>query len=488
MHARIDGLAVAESAILKSLRTSYPHYSLRLWLIPAAIAIAVYWRAATAWFQQDDFAWMSLIASVRDGESIWLALFKPSQHGTWRPLGERGYFLLFPWLFGYESWPMRLVCLATQLGSLALCGAIVLRLTGSKLAAVAAPVLWIANSKMVIAMISNGAYVHVLCAFLLLSATWLLLTERWRAMWIVFLAGFLAMESNVVFPAIATSYCLLFARAHLRKALWLWPASIAYWLLHMWLAPKMSAGSYAMHFGLGMFESLGRYWLWIFQPDNLAAFSAFPPGVAHDFALAGAALLVLFAIWQAGLRNFVPLLFLLWFAILLGPVLPLQGHVTDYYLTIPLAAFGMLAGSTLAAGESAVAPVSASRGWLSTAGRPVAGLFCLVYLALMIPVSAGATRWWTERSHVAERLVRRVFAAHTLHPEKVIVLEGYTDEQFWAAIAHYPFLQRGKTYVFLDPASRSNIQPHPESGVILDEFFPAQIDAPVLRLSVAEGQ
>jgi hypothetical protein len=464
-----------KSAILKSLTSSNPQYSLRLWLIPAAVTFAIYWRALTAWFQQDDFAWMSLIGSVRDGESVWAAVFRPSQHGTWRPLGERVYFLLFPWIFGYESWPMRLFCFATQLGSLALCGAITLRLTGSRLAAVAAPLLWIANSKMVIAMISNGAYVHVLCGFLLLLAAWSLIEQRWRAMWISFLAGFLAMESNVVFPAIATSYSLLLARPQLRRVLWLWPAAIAYWLMHMWLAPKMSSGSYAMNFGPGMLDSLARYWLWVFQPDNLEAFSFFPSSAARVFGMVAAAALVLYVVWQACLKHFVPLLFLLWFAILLAPVLPLQGHVTDYYLTIPLSAFGMLAASALA-------------------GRKVrdfrflaAALLSLVYLGLMIPVSAGAARWWTDRSHVAERLVRRVFAARALHPEKTIVLEGYTDEQFWAAIAHYPFLEKGKTYVFLDPAFRSRIEPHPESGVILDEFFPAHIEGPVLRLDVSQN-
>ncbi|MBL8233711.1 MAG: hypothetical protein JNL98_34760 [Bryobacterales bacterium] len=450
---------------------SLPHapYTLRLWLIPAAVTLAIYWRALGAWFQQDDFAWMSLIASVRDGESVWTTLFKPSQHGTWRPLSERAYFLLFPWLFGYESWPMRVVCFATQLGSLAVVGAITLRLTGSRLAAVTAPVLWIANSKMVIAMISNGAYVHVLGGFLLLLATWLLMVERWRLMWIAFLTGFLATEANIVFPAMASAYCLMIRRDHWRRVLWLWPVSAVYWLLHMWLAPKMSSGSYAMHFGAGMLESLYRYWTWVFQPDNLAAFSSFPEPAARYIAAASAALLVIYAIWQACLKQFTPLLFLSWFAVLIGPVLPLQGHVTDYYLTIPLSAFGMLAASALARREL----------------RLVAGLGCAIYLALMIPVSYGATRWWTERSHVAEGLVRRVFAAHQLHPEKTIVLERVSDEQFWAAIAHYPFLRRGKTYVFLDPASRGNIQPHPESGVILDEFFPPRIEGPVLRLDAS---
>lgn len=439
-------------------------------MIPAIVMLGVYWQGMTAWFQQDDFAWLSLLAGVREGEPLWKALFQPSQHGTWRPLSERAYFLLFPWLFGYEAWPMRAVCFATQLASLALAGAITHQLTGSTLAAVAAPLIWIANSKMVIAMVSNGAYVHVLGGFFLLLAVWFLLTGRWKGMWMAFLTGFLASETNLVFPALASAYSLFLRRDLLSRTLWLWPVSIAYAILHLAFIPKMSSGAYALQLSPQMLWTLGRYWIWIFEPDNLPAFSFIPPLLARAFAVSISLLLAVYIIWQTRLKQFLPLLFLVWFVVLISPVLPLQREPAGYYLTIPLAAFGMLAASPLAVRK--VLP------W-GLAGT-------MLYLGLMIPVAYGATRWWTERSHVAERLVKRVFAVHQLHPEKTIVLENVTDEQFWAAIAHYPFLRGGKTYVFLDPRSRSHIEPHPESGVILDEFFPERIEGPLLRLDARD--
>lgn len=424
------------------------------WLISVAVALVLYWQALGSWFQQDDFAWLSLIGDVHDVPSLWKALFRPSQHGTWRPLGERAYFLFFPWAFGWEAWPMRALAFVTQCGSLFLSSAITLRLTRSELAAALAPLLWMVNSKMVIAMISNGAYIHILCGFFLLLALWCLMTERWLGMWIAFVVGFGAMETNIVFPALATTYCLAFARQNLRRLPLLWLASGAYWILHMSVAPKMASGSYAMHFGPQMLRTLARYWWWAFQPDNFTAFSPLAPAAPVVFGAIATAGLMIYTVWQACLKQFVPLLLLAWFVILIAPVLPLSGHVTDYYLTIPLAAFSMLAASAMR-------------------NRYVAVAGCAAWMALMIPVTYGATKWWAERSHVAQKLVRRVFAIHQLHPGKTLVLSGVTDEQFWAAVAHYPFLENGRSYVLLAPETRPLIQPHPESGVILDEFFAA---------------
>jgi hypothetical protein len=423
------------------------------WATPSLVALAIYWPALLAWFQQDDFAWMGLLREVREGESLLRALFRPSQHGTLRPLGERAYFLVLPALFGYESWPMRLLAFGTQCGSLLLTQAITLRVTGSRLAALLAPVVWIANSKLIIGMISNGAYVHVLCGFFLLLALFCAIQKRWKWMWAAFLVGFGAMESMLVFPALATSWCWFYARTDLRKVLLLWPVSAAYYAGHMLWAPKMTDGSYSMHFDLGIAATLTRYWLWIFQPENLPAFTGLPDRTALVSAAIGTALLLAFVVARALQKQWQPLLFLLWFVILLAPVLPLKGHVTDYYLTIPLAAFGMLAG------------------YAASAWRWPVGLWLVLYLGLSIPCAHLGTKWWRDRSLVAGKLVKRVFAVRKANPGKTIVLEGVTDEQFWSAIAHYPFVEHRKTYVFLARGSEAAISRYAESGVKMEEFF-----------------
>lgn len=76
-----------------------------------------------------------------------------------------------------------------------------------------ASVFWIASSKLVVVMSWSSEYMLVLCIFLLLLAFHFLLRyaatgERsyWRYCGIVYLTGFLNMESNIVFPLLAASY------------------------------------------------------------------------------------------------------------------------------------------------------------------------------------------------------------------------------------------------------------------------------------------
>ena len=95
----------------------------------------------------------------------------------------------------------------------------------------------------------------------------------------------------------------------------------------------------------------------------------------------------------------------------------------------------------------------------------------LLYVIPMGLAGHAATRWWQQRSLVAEHLVRTVHAVHRANPGKTIVLDGVSSEQFWAAVAHYPFVEAGKTYVFLTAPTRGVIEAHPESGVRLQEFF-----------------
>ncbi len=439
---------------------------LGLLLLPSLVTFAIYWPALASWFQQDDYAWLGLLRDVREGGSLWDALFAPSQHGTWRPLGERAYFLLFPWVFGYEPWPMRAWAFLTFCGAMALLSSLVLRLTGSRAAAVLAPVLWAVNSKLTIVMVSNGAYIHLLCGFLLLLALWNFLRHlesglrRHLALaWAAYLAAFGAMETSVVFPALATALCLAVAREKLRLALWFWPASIAYFLLHMTFVPKTAGGSYGMHFDGSMPVSLGRYWLWSFEPVNIAAFTWITEPAARWGTAALSIVLAGFVLADAWRKQFVPLLFLAWFAILLGPVLPLKEHIADYYLTVPLCGLAALAAWAIA------------RAWPRRWLRVVAATMLLYYLGISIPSAHGAARWWYQRGQAAERLVRRVFAVRAANPGKILLLEGVTDEQFWSALAHYPFVERGKTYVYLATGTELRILPHPESGVKLEEFF-----------------
>ncbi|MBL8212197.1 MAG: hypothetical protein JNK87_15880 [Bryobacterales bacterium] len=435
------------------------------WLLPVAVLLAVHGWGLAAWFQQDDFAWLGLVRDWSEGGSLGELLFRPSQHGTWRPLSERAYFLFFPAVFGWESWPMRVWAFLTQAASLVLLQAIGLRLGLPRAVAVMAAVLWAANAKISTAMISNGAYVHVMGGFFLLLALWCSMTERWRAMWAAFLTGFFVMESNVVFPALACAYWVWRGdRDKLRRVLWLWPVSLVYYALHMQFAPKLAEGSYAMHFDWGMLRTFGRYLQWAFQADNLRALTGLPEVVNQICGVLFPVVVLALVGWRAWRRDLTPLLAMSWFGALLGPVLPLREHVTDYYLTVPLAGLCLLTAMVL----------RWRWGWALLA----------LYLLTQAPAAYKTTQWWQQRSLVAKDLVRQVWTVHKANPGRLILLDGVTDEQFWAALAHYPFVERGKTYVFLTPETRARIVPHPESGVRLEEFFLEEVPRDAVRFTV----
>ena len=88
-------------------------------------------------------------------------------------------------------------------------------------------------------MVWTSAYNQILCAFFLLLEFYLLLrwveagSKRWyAAMWIAFLLGFGALELNVVFPALAAVYLLLYAPRYLPGVAPMFLVSLGYALIH----------------------------------------------------------------------------------------------------------------------------------------------------------------------------------------------------------------------------------------------------------------
>ncbi len=194
------------------LKTAY-------WALPSLFCLALYWKGLTIWFLHDDFAWLSLRFQVYDWPSLMRALFTPTGHGTFRPLSERGFFLLFTTVFGVEPLPFRIMVFLTQFVNLVLISSIALRLTRSRVAGFLAPVFWVSNTVLVMAMSWTSAYMQVLCGCMLLAAFHLFLRYEetgnrryyyWQ--WVPYLTGFLVMETTLVYPAIVAAYALLCAR------------------------------------------------------------------------------------------------------------------------------------------------------------------------------------------------------------------------------------------------------------------------------------
>ena len=238
------------------------------------IGLLLYWRVPRLWFQNDDFAWLSLERDLRENGLIH-ALFTPFAQGTVRVLGDRLFFLVFSRLFRLHALPYRIFELATWIVALTL---IVLigekligeRLTGSRTAAVAAAILWAANVNAVEAVAWASAYDQLLCAVCVLGAFYSRL-RGWRAAeWIFYLAGFGALEIVVMYPFLAVAYALCTDRKELRGTLWLFAPAVVFSVVHFLWIPKPAGGVYALSLDSRLPATFASYLGWTFEPGRAA--------------------------------------------------------------------------------------------------------------------------------------------------------------------------------------------------------------------------
>ncbi len=436
------------------------------WLAPPLLCLAIYGRGLFAWFQADDFAWLALRLQVHDWRTLAHALFAPMAQGSIRPLSERGFFLVFEWLFGVHALPFRIFVLLTQFANLALLAAIARRLTGSPAAALWAAVLWLVHSSLALPMIWTSAYNQVLCGFFMLSAFWFLLRyiETGRRVdcfgqWAMFILGFGALEINVVYPALAGLYTYLCARRYFRSTWLLFVPSVLFLALHRFAAPGTRGSVYELHWTSAMVRTFFRYCHQAFVPVEVAPWLIGRPGKLLAVVLGLS--LAAFAALRLRRKDRLPLFCLGWFAIVLAPVLPLRDHVSLYYLSVPMIGLAILGSQAL---------LTAWRG--SAASKAVAAVLVAAYLAVMVPADWRAMEWWGERSWAVERAVLGVARARQLHPREAILLDGVDSTLFWAGVFHRPFAVFGVSDVYLTPGSDRHIDPHPEIGFVSDYVLP----------------
>ena len=107
----------------------------------------------------------------------------------------------------------------------------------------------------------TSIYNQILSGFFFLLALWFLLRRNDIGHWAAFILGLGALETNVVYPAIAATYALLFARVYLKKILPMFLVSQLFVFVHFRVAPAPHEGVYALHFGPELFSTLGSYWV-----------------------------------------------------------------------------------------------------------------------------------------------------------------------------------------------------------------------------------
>lgn len=442
------------------------------WTVPSLFCLALYWPGFRAWFQQDDFAWLSLNQHLNDPGGIWALLFTPRAQGTFRPLSERAFFMVLHGLFGLNATPFRVAVFATQFANLALLASIAWRLTGWRMAGLLAPLLWVVNGNLAVAMSWTSAYNQVLCAFFILASFRFLLsyldTGRKRFLagqWVCFLLGFGALEINVVYPAIAMAYVLAMAPKHWRTAAWLFVPSAAYTAVHWHYAPKATAGPYAMHWTSSMIGTLWTYWGYALGPERLPhAFRLPAPwlGVAGTVLLTAAVAGLVVVQWRR--RDRVGAFLAAWFVILLAPVLPLRDHISDYYLTMPVIGVAMLGAWALA--------VAWRGGWRF---RLAAAAAVALYAGASFPMARVVTDWNYRYSLSIKNLILGLVRARELNPGKAILLTDVSSGDFWGAIYHKAHWVAGVQDVYLVPGSEKAIEAHPELDSVAEYEVPPSV-------------
>lgn len=432
-----------------------------VWVVPPLFCLWLYRWGLQSWFQQDDFAWLGLPLHFTDTGELWDLLFAPRAQGTIRPLSERLFFLVFASASWMDPRPFHVWVFITAVCVLLMLSWLALRLTGSRWAALAAPLLWLCGIGPANPMSWISSYNQVLESFFLLGGICALdraaeTNDRrwWIAQWAAFLLGFGALEIHVVYPFLALAYAWLFARHVLRKVAWMIPVSVAYAAYHFLVVPKPEGGPYARYWDMSLFSTLFKYAGLAFGGGQVLPGSPLPAQAWLWGAWVVGLVVCAASVWQAiGRKNYAPAFGILWFLGVLAPIVPLRDHVMEYYLTAPGIGLSLAAGALLAAALQA--------GW---AWRGIAVLLVAVHLILVLPLNRTITTWRYQRGERIRALVEGLERAAFLHKNKIILLTGINSELFWSCLLDSPGRLFGAQEVFLAPGAEQKLDNHADLG------------------------
>jgi len=420
--------------------------------------LAVHWLALKTWFLGDDFAWLGLRLELHSPRDLVHILFRPEAQGTVRTISERLFFLIFYSIFGLHAPPFRVWAFLTQFVNIALLVKIANQLTGSTAAGPIAAMLWTANAGLAVALGWSAAYNEIAFAFFILLAFYLFLRhidtgekKYWIWQWVVFLLGFGALELNVMYPALATSYALLCARAYTRKTLLLFIPSILFTAAHFIFVPTPTDPYYQMHVASSL-PMLFSYWAFALGALRNAPVDWRPLWMNLCVVISISAGLALFSWKKLRSGNMLPLFFVSWFVLVILPVLPLNHHFTEYYVTVPAIGLALL-------GAWAIAE---ARGSALVIAIPLTAL----YLNVSIADIHSAEKFNYERARKVKYLVTGLEALPKSDATKKLLLAGIDNDLFWSGLYGDPFRLIGLSQIYIVPGSEKNIDPHPEWGGI----------------------
>ena len=428
--------------------------------LPILFCLLVHWIAWKIWFYSDDFAWLGLRFEIHSPADIIGVLFRPQAEGTIRTLSERLYFLVFSSLFGLEMLPFRIWTFLTQIANIVLLIQIGRRVTGSAAAGFIAAMLWSANAGLAMALSWSSAYNQIACAFFILLAFHLFLRyidtgqrKYWVWQWVVFLLGFLALELNVVYPALAAGYAFCCARQHFRKALYLFIPSAIFVAIHLFLIPAPTDPFYKSVYGSSLLVMFWEYWSYAIGALRTEQAGWRPLWLGLLATLAISAVLLVFAVRKLREKQWLPVFLIGWFVIVVLPILPFRNHFTEYYVIVPSVGLAILAGWAIA--QSSSAPL-----------RALAFVLVGLYLTVSITDIWMSDSFFYKRSRKMKYLVKGLEAQPESVRQNAILLRDVDNDFFWSGIYDDPFRLIGITRVYVVPGEERNIDQHVEWGGI----------------------
>ena len=432
-----------------------------MWLATAPlVCLMVYWRAPITWFQDDDFAWLGLPMAADTWSGLRFALFHPAAQGTIRVLSERAFFLTFSWMFGLHAVPFHVWTMLTWFGALTLAALIGERLTGSRAAGLLAAVLWTTSPNLSAPLCWLSSYNEVLCALCLLLAFYARLRwiessgMKWLALeWAAYLAGFGALETIVVYPALAALHALCMARKKFRGTLPLFIPSILFAAAHFFLIPKNPGDYYQIIVDWRLPQTLYGYVKWTLAPSHLGEWVRHGRrlGLATA-AMAGAALLgFAWRRWKAG--DPIGIFCIGWFFLLLTPVLALPNHIEKYYVTLPELGLAWLGGYGIVWGWQAGGSV-----------RIGTLLLAVLFIGESIPGAERDAWWYWQRGERLRTLILGLRDATLAHPRYAFLLQGVDNDLFQSGFQDGAFRLIHADRVLLVPGSERGIQARDDLG------------------------
>jgi hypothetical protein len=212
----------------------------------------------------------------------------------------------------------------------------------------------------------------------------------------------------------------------------------------------------------GLINTLAQYWNILLGVPAWVTAQHRPPWWGYAALLLITVAILGFAAWQIWKRQLLPVFLIGWFLIVLGPLLLLHNHLTDYYLYIPSIGIAMLAAYAIV--------LAWQNGWVP---GTFAGALALLYMVPSIVNNHTGMVYYYQRGERARAVVQSVAYAKRIHPGKTILLKDVDDGLFWAVIFDSPFHIFGWTDVFVTPDCRPQIHDDPHFGNLDAYFLPA---------------